>query len=278
MKDKKPPLAKVKRLAKVPVEKPYAVGHGKPPEATRFKPGRSGNPKGRPKGTGNRDQSGAKRNERLHAIILGEAFRMVKVNDGAVQVSVPMAQAVMRSLSVKAVKGNTRAQKLFTSLLSDTELSNKKAEHEYLEAMIAYKAHWETELERREFYSITNQPNPLPHPDDIIVDFQRNTACVRGPMDKRELADLDFWLRRRNDFEAELQFLLGHKASRVRTSEPKSIKQHLAHTRRMLELVDTALDMRASPGCIERRLSQLDLTSTELSKPEELKLRRDGIG
>jgi hypothetical protein len=29
---------------------PYAVGHKKPPLHTRFPPGQSGNPKGRPKG------------------------------------------------------------------------------------------------------------------------------------------------------------------------------------------------------------------------------------
>jgi len=31
----------------------YAVGYGRPPEDTRFQPGRSGNPKGRPKGSKN---------------------------------------------------------------------------------------------------------------------------------------------------------------------------------------------------------------------------------
>ena len=29
----------------------YEVGYGKPPKAGRFKPGQSGNPRGRPKGT-----------------------------------------------------------------------------------------------------------------------------------------------------------------------------------------------------------------------------------
>ena len=31
----------------------HSVGYGRPPEATRFKPGQSGNPKGRPKGSKN---------------------------------------------------------------------------------------------------------------------------------------------------------------------------------------------------------------------------------
>src|SRR5262249_2312776 len=36
-------------------EDAYEVGHGKPPIATRFKPGQSGNPKGRPKGPSLKD-------------------------------------------------------------------------------------------------------------------------------------------------------------------------------------------------------------------------------
>ncbi len=33
----------------------YDVGYGRPPEATQFKPGRSGNPNGRPKGAKSED-------------------------------------------------------------------------------------------------------------------------------------------------------------------------------------------------------------------------------
>lgn len=37
-----------------PKKKPdYSVGKGKPPKHTQFKPGQSGNPKGRPKGSNN---------------------------------------------------------------------------------------------------------------------------------------------------------------------------------------------------------------------------------
>jgi hypothetical protein len=34
-------------------ERPYNIGFGKPPRETRFQPGRSGNPRGRPKGAKN---------------------------------------------------------------------------------------------------------------------------------------------------------------------------------------------------------------------------------
>ena len=35
-------------------KKTHEVGYGKPPKAHRFKPGRSGNPRGRPKGSRNK--------------------------------------------------------------------------------------------------------------------------------------------------------------------------------------------------------------------------------
>ena len=43
---------KIKRL-RLRLDDEDAVGYGKPPRATRFKPGQSGNPKGRPRGSKN---------------------------------------------------------------------------------------------------------------------------------------------------------------------------------------------------------------------------------
>lgn len=246
-----------KRLIKPPDRNTYVVGHGKPPEATRFKPGQSGNPRGRPKGK--RSKPDIPRHERLKSIILEEAYRTIKVNDGASQVTVPMAQAVMRSLAVTAAKGNTRAQKLFSELLSSTELSNKLAEDDYLKTMIEYKAEWEIELERRRLHGITNLPEPLPHPDDIIVDFQRNTVSIRGPMDKREQADLDLWLKRKHDNETELQVFMEDKTNPEYATHHDLLDRDIAHTKRILEIICTALAMRASPACIERRLKELDI-------------------
>lgn len=241
----------------------YEVGHGKPPEATRFKPGQSGNPKGRPKGKKNPPV--AAQHERLKSIILEEAYRSIKVNDGASQVTVPMAQAVMRSLAVTAAKGNTRAQKLFSELLANTEMSNKKADDDWLETMINYKSEWEMELERRKFHGITALPDPLPHPDDIIVDFRRNTVAIHGPMDKRELADLDLWLSRKHDNEAELTELESIIQEQQDSPYLKHFEIEVIHTKRILDIITSALAMRASPQCIQRRLAQLNLR-----KPDHL--------
>jgi len=77
----------------------YAVGYRKPPTQSRFTPGRSGNPKGRPKGARNRAAASGHQENRLQSIILDEAYRGVPVNDGKRQVTIPMAQAVVRSLA-----------------------------------------------------------------------------------------------------------------------------------------------------------------------------------
>lgn len=90
----------------------YEVGYGKPPKHSQFAKGKSGNPRGRPKGSKNRKP--AFNEERLKEIIIEEAYRTIKVRDGDRQVDVPMAQAIVRAVAVNAAKGLQRSQKLFT--------------------------------------------------------------------------------------------------------------------------------------------------------------------
>lgn len=201
-------------MAPVPAKRPklrgpasskYEVGYGKPPVETRFKPGQSGNPGGRPKGAKNKVP--ALNEERLKSIILEEAYRAIRINDGDRQIKVPMAQAIIRAVAVNAVKGQQRAQRLFTELLTTTERENKALNDEWLEVAITYKVEWERELDRRQRSGITGLADPLPHPDHVIIDMNTGTVRLTGPSTKEEKALFDLIRGRKAEFEEELRDL-----------------------------------------------------------------------
>ena len=79
----------------------YEVGYGRPPSGTRFQKGRSGNPRGRPKGARN---FGTELQEALGQTVL--------VREGGVARRVTRRGAVVLSLLAKALKGDVRAAAL----------------------------------------------------------------------------------------------------------------------------------------------------------------------
>jgi hypothetical protein len=191
----------------------YEVGYAKPPASTRFKPGQSGNPKGRPRGSKNKRPK--LNEERFKEIVLAEAYRAIKVNDGEKKVTLPMAQAVIRAIAVNAAKGQHRAQHLFAELVSSTERANKALHDEYIKTLIEYKAGWEKTLERRQALGIV-APEPIPHPDDIIIDMKTGEAHICGPMTKEEKVLWESIRKRVDDSDEEIREL------KTRANDPKS--------------------------------------------------------
>lgn len=79
----------------------YEVGYGKPPKHSQFKKGRSGNPKGRPKGA-----------KGVVASIKREMERKVTIREGGQKVTISKAEAVAKRILAKALSGDAGALKL----------------------------------------------------------------------------------------------------------------------------------------------------------------------
>ena len=110
---------------------------------------------------------------------------MVKLHEGGRQISIPIAQAVIRSLAFLAAKGQPRAQRLFTQLVASTEADNRRSYDEWVKTAIDYKIEWEQELAYREQTGFTG-PDPLLHPKDVIIDIRNGGVRINGPMTTEE--------------------------------------------------------------------------------------------
>lgn len=76
----------------------YEVGYRKPPKTHRFRPGQSGNPKGRPKGTKN-----------LKTDLMEELSERIPVREGEREIRVSKQRALIKSQVNRGIKGDNRA-------------------------------------------------------------------------------------------------------------------------------------------------------------------------
>src|SRR5215467_8553996 len=78
--------------------KDYQVGYGQPPMHTRFKPGQSGNPAGRPKGA-----------QSFATEIAAEMSELILVKEGGVARRLSKRRAMIKRQAERALQGDTRA-------------------------------------------------------------------------------------------------------------------------------------------------------------------------
>ena len=138
-----------------------------------------------------------------------------------------MAQAVIRSMAVNAAKGQHRAQRLFSDLLSSTERSRKDLHTEWFEAALTYKLEWQAELDRRAERGITNLPDPLPHPEQIELDMRTGTVKMRGPMTREEKADWDELVELKTSLSENVEDLKVSILSETDPEECTEIQKHI---------------------------------------------------
>jgi len=165
-----------------------------------------------------------------------EAYRTIRVSEGKRPVTIPIAKAVVRALAVNAARGQLRSQQLFAKLLSETERANKAFRDEFLENAIKYKLDWDQELEERRKFRV-QFPDPIPHPDDVIIDMRTGQVRIIGPMTKEDKAQRDrLWDRVEACDEAIAVYTNDLK---LRENKPyrESIEQEIAYENRIRAII-----------------------------------------
>ncbi len=90
-------------------DREYEVGYGRPPKSGQFKKGKSGNPKGRPKGA-----------KGVRASLKRELETKITVREGGRQLRISKAEAMARQFTNSALKGDMKA--LLVILKVDSEI------------------------------------------------------------------------------------------------------------------------------------------------------------
>ena len=86
-------------------EKEPGVGYRRPPKLSRFKPGQSGNPRGRPRGARN-----------LATDLSDELAESIRIRESGKELRVSKQRAMIKSLVAAAVQGDVRATNALVSL------------------------------------------------------------------------------------------------------------------------------------------------------------------
>jgi hypothetical protein len=87
------------------------VGYGRPPMTTRFRPGQSGNPRGRPKGARN-----------LSTIVAAALSERVAINENGRRRRITKLEAAVKQLVNRAASGEARATQLLLALVQANEV------------------------------------------------------------------------------------------------------------------------------------------------------------
>jgi Family of unknown function (DUF5681) len=98
------------------------VGYGRPPLATRFRPGQSGNPRGRPKGARN-----------LSTIIAAALNERVAITENGRRRHISKLEAAVKQLVNRAASGEARATQLLLALAQANEARPTRADAEPFE-------------------------------------------------------------------------------------------------------------------------------------------------
>lgn len=122
--------------------KNYAVGYGRPPKATQFKRGKSGNPKGRPKAT----------MTKLDPMMRQLLAQKYQITDDGRRKTVTVQEVILRRILQLATEGKPMAIDFVLGFINKLARDDEKAEASRVPSVTKEQLMAMTDQERTELY------------------------------------------------------------------------------------------------------------------------------
>lgn len=185
----------------------YEVGYGKPPRAHQFKPGVSGNPKGRPRKV--REPSWEEL--AVDDLLISTFARELTGFENGRKSTVTSLDAVVRRMVASALKGNVQAQRAVLKLASDRA---KKFEDDRNRTLFsAFEAQIELDRRLSKWLANGNEENSIAvHPRDIEIDWVAREVRLFVALTREQLEARSLIITLRDEAIAAIQVSLATAA------------------------------------------------------------------
>lgn len=132
------------------------IGYRRPPVHARFKPGQSGNVRGRPKGSAN-----------LKSDLRDELSEQIRVREGERDLKVSKQRAMLKALVAKALKGDARASSVLLGLIVQhlmPEVAEAASRHGAQDDLALLDAYVEARIAERDAAARQSSPTKTSKP------------------------------------------------------------------------------------------------------------------
>jgi hypothetical protein len=159
----------------------YEVGRNRPPVESRFQPGRSGNPRGRPRKP-KRDYRGTYGASWLDDVVLDEVYRHVPIEADGRIVYLTTLQAAVRAIGAAAAQGSRLHARLLFELTDRIETRRAAQRTAILKDALDAKAGWAELCALAEQHEQPRPEPPFPHPDTLHIDPRTGMVATDDPL------------------------------------------------------------------------------------------------
>lgn len=159
----------------------YLIGYGKPPTASQFQKGRSGNPSGASRKVRARKVDAI--SSTFDQIVLKAAGRKIAITDNGVRSEISTHEAVVRRLAISAAKGEPAATRRYLEYVQAAEGRDFKDRMSRFGLLVQYV---QEQSVPRQGAATVDSVVAWPSPDDIGLDYVNCRGEVVGPIDAQQ--------------------------------------------------------------------------------------------